>query len=301
MSAIFTGEIHPLAAQWPMLPDAELESLAESIATDGLANPIVLAATGALVDGRNRLAACALAGVEPRFACDPSLDTADKVAAFIHRANAQRRMVSTGQKAMAQAMYLAGLGRRKNGRWARGSVAIPDVGNSEKKAWQNAMHVAGLVIDHAPDLALKVKAGAITLNEAATEAEAARDEQRARADAEQARRDQLTDLKENRPELARLVDAGELSLKDALLIRADDVAAEEKATREREERIAKFSRDVGFSINCLYPLAEYPDRRDQVRDELRLDGVAVPITSQLIDGAIASLNFIRDAHKEVLA
>ena len=53
----FLGEIHPLAARWPMMPDDELAALAESIAADGLSHPLVLDGQGRLVDGRNRLEA----------------------------------------------------------------------------------------------------------------------------------------------------------------------------------------------------------------------------------------------------
>ncbi len=63
----FLGEIHPLAARWPMMPADELAALAESIAAEGLMHPLVLDASGRLVDGRNRLEACRLAGRSPRF------------------------------------------------------------------------------------------------------------------------------------------------------------------------------------------------------------------------------------------
>lgn len=32
----FLGEVHPLAARWPLMPDDELDALATSIKTDGL-------------------------------------------------------------------------------------------------------------------------------------------------------------------------------------------------------------------------------------------------------------------------
>jgi ParB-like nuclease domain len=49
------------------MTDAELADLAEDIATNGLVHPIVVDADGALIDGRNRLRACEIAGVEPAF------------------------------------------------------------------------------------------------------------------------------------------------------------------------------------------------------------------------------------------
>src|SRR5262245_17816598 len=57
---------HPACLAFPMLPDAELQELADDIKLRGLLNPVVLH-QGQVLDGRNRLAACELAGVAPRF------------------------------------------------------------------------------------------------------------------------------------------------------------------------------------------------------------------------------------------
>ncbi len=57
-------------------------------------------AEGQLVDGRNRLKACALAGVEPRF---ERLNGQDP-AAYIISVNLARRNLTKGQQAMALAM-----------------------------------------------------------------------------------------------------------------------------------------------------------------------------------------------------
>ncbi|WP_413471415.1 ParB N-terminal domain-containing protein [Streptomyces sp. MB09-02B] len=60
-------QTHPTADMFPMLSADELNDLAESIKTEGQHEAIVLSANGVLLDGRNRLAACEIAGVEPRF------------------------------------------------------------------------------------------------------------------------------------------------------------------------------------------------------------------------------------------
>ena len=55
---------HPAAEMFPLLGDDELRELADDIAAHGLREPIVVQG-GTLIDGRNRLRACVMAGVEP--------------------------------------------------------------------------------------------------------------------------------------------------------------------------------------------------------------------------------------------
>jgi NAD-dependent deacetylase len=64
-------KVFPAADLFPMLPDDELQQLAEDIKAHGLREPIVVAVIDGeemLVAGRNRLAACKIAGVEPTAA-----------------------------------------------------------------------------------------------------------------------------------------------------------------------------------------------------------------------------------------
>lgn len=100
----FTGEVHPYASRWPMRSADELEEMAESIRSRRQRFPIVLTPDGVLVDGRNRLAACTLAGVEPWFEMDPTLTSEEEIGAFIWDANGDRRDMSKGQKAMLAAL-----------------------------------------------------------------------------------------------------------------------------------------------------------------------------------------------------
>jgi N6-adenosine-specific RNA methylase IME4 len=57
---------HPLASMFPVLEGEELERLAENIRQHGLGEQIHLY-EGKVLDGRNRLRACQMVGVEPRF------------------------------------------------------------------------------------------------------------------------------------------------------------------------------------------------------------------------------------------
>jgi hypothetical protein len=69
----------------------------------------------ALIDGRNRLAACGLAGVEPRY--ERLVDQDPE--AFIVSVNLARRNMSKGQQAMALAMILSGGGGGRSGQECR--------------------------------------------------------------------------------------------------------------------------------------------------------------------------------------
>ena len=57
---------HPACLAFPLLADAELRELADDIQLRGLLQPVVVF-RGQILDGRNRLAACEMARVAPRF------------------------------------------------------------------------------------------------------------------------------------------------------------------------------------------------------------------------------------------
>ena len=61
-----TLAVHPAAALFPMLEERELAELSKDIQSNGLLSPVVVR-DGQILDGRNRLRACELAGVPPRF------------------------------------------------------------------------------------------------------------------------------------------------------------------------------------------------------------------------------------------
>jgi phage N-6-adenine-methyltransferase len=93
---------HPAADIFPLLDGPELDDLAEDIRAHGLREPVVMLG-GLVLDGRNRLAACRLAGVEPRFAeWTGEGDPLDWVVSM----NLKRRHLSTSQRAMVAARTL---------------------------------------------------------------------------------------------------------------------------------------------------------------------------------------------------
>src|SRR4051794_3943945 len=85
--------VHPAADVFPMLADDELAELAEDIRVHGLIHPIVAARDGVLIDGRNRLRACTMAGVEPRF----ETYQGDDPVGLIVSENINRRQLTKGQ------------------------------------------------------------------------------------------------------------------------------------------------------------------------------------------------------------
>ena len=164
---------HPYADRFPMLGAEELERLAADIAENGQQHPIILDTDGRILDGRNRWAACEIAGVTP----ETVLYEGDDPAAFVLSVNVSRRHLTTGQQAMSTALVLVDAGKRENGKWAYGAVP-----NSEdfhrSSVWKKALASAGAIIDHAPDLADAVVDGALSLDAAYREAEKRRDAER---------------------------------------------------------------------------------------------------------------------------
>jgi hypothetical protein len=148
--------VHPAAAVFPMLPDDELAALADDIAANGLIHPIVTTPDGDVLDGRNRLAACELAGIAPHFITHDG----DPIA-FVLSANVARRHMTTGARAMATAVVLVADGKRRDGRWAYGALANSEESNNS--TWRVAMAQAGVVLDVTPEAAPAVIAGAVSL------------------------------------------------------------------------------------------------------------------------------------------
>jgi DNA methylase len=80
----------------PMASSEELDAITKDIAQNGLQNEIVLF-EGKVLDGRNRIIACATAGTEPRFTVfEPSEVSASD---FVYSQNLYRRQLTKNQRA----------------------------------------------------------------------------------------------------------------------------------------------------------------------------------------------------------
>jgi ParB-like chromosome segregation protein Spo0J len=89
---------HPLANVFPLLKGCQFDELVGDIRLNGLNQPIVLF-DGAVLDGRNRLRACVVAGVPHRTV---TFDGPDPIAHVVS-VNLRRRHLSTSQRAMVAA------------------------------------------------------------------------------------------------------------------------------------------------------------------------------------------------------
>jgi hypothetical protein len=206
--AVTTPEAHPAADAFPMLDDDEINALAVDIVRNGLLEPVVLAPDGRVIDGRNRLAACRLVNVEPQYVThegDPWT--------YSRSANLWRRNMTTGQRAAACAISLIAEGKRRNGRWARGSV--PEAGASSESGssdWPKRMAEVGMVADWSndDDLLVAVRDGRVALDAAYKQAKAR--EERAQWEADQAAKAAAAEIAVSDAELAKLLSLGHETL-----------------------------------------------------------------------------------------
>lgn len=153
------------ATVFPLLSAAELAELADDIRANGLIHPIVLW-SGEILDGRNRLAACRLAGVEPRFEEYSGHDPL----AYVIGANLRRRHLDASQLAMVGDRVAT---MRQGSRTDLASIeARSEVSQSEAAAMvgvsRSAIQRAHVVHEHGtPELVAAVDAGEVAVSVAA--------------------------------------------------------------------------------------------------------------------------------------
>jgi ParB-like chromosome segregation protein Spo0J len=138
---VFATPAHPAAELFPMLPDDELRDLAASIKKHGLQDPIVVV-DGKVLDGRNRLRACELAGVEPRFI---PLDFDGSPLDYVLARNLHRRHLTGEQKREVIAKVLKldpGLSNRTVAKQTRADDKTVGTVRKELEARAEIPHVA---------------------------------------------------------------------------------------------------------------------------------------------------------------
>lgn len=166
-------EFHPLADIFPMLSADELRALAADIGANGLVDPITLH-DGAILDGRNRYAACLAAGVDPRFT---TFDGPDALA-FVLAKNLHRRHLTASQRATLAVDLLPRLEERaKERQGARHDlVANLPQGSVPHKARDEAAALVGVspryvseakaIAAASPELLAGMRDGSVTLQDA---------------------------------------------------------------------------------------------------------------------------------------
>ena len=242
----FSGEVHPVANLFPMLPSEELQELADSIKQDGQLQPIVLSPSGRLLDGRNRLAACKLVKVEPVFEVYEGDEDA-----YALTVNVARRHLTKGQRAMIAAQSQVFVTNTQTQIAADAGVSRPRV-----------VH-ASTVLKYAPDLAEQVVSGALGLDDAYRTAQS-------RKVATEQTTQTLQDLQSEAPDLADLVTEESLSLAEAH-------AASKERARDKEERIARKVEHILAAIAA----AETVDEISQLDEWPEILDALQPLTKSL--------------------
>lgn len=98
-------KIHPLCDLFPDIPEAELQELADDIGKHGQRQPIVRW-KDRILDGKNRLAACKIAGVNPEFDEWFPTDPSDKAKSesealdYVLSVNLRRRQLTESQRSL---------------------------------------------------------------------------------------------------------------------------------------------------------------------------------------------------------
>jgi ParB-like chromosome segregation protein Spo0J len=175
---------HPIADVWPMLPEDKLHELADDISKNGQLVPVWLY-EGKILDGRNRWAACKIAGIEPKT----KEYTGDEPTAFAVAMNDRRRHMNKGALAAVAAElepHFAADAKRRQAEQARRnqpqakSQKVENLPPIEKsKAREEAAKSVGVndryvsdakkVKQEAPEVFERLKAGKITLQDAKRE------------------------------------------------------------------------------------------------------------------------------------
>lgn len=183
----YTVHVHPAADAFPMMSEEEFQELVEDIKANGLRTPLVFNHNHSiLIDGRNRLRACADARVSITYTTLPEGYTDQQIIDYIVSANVHRRHLTQAQKAMVatalEPMYAEAAKERmlagKKDPSADLREGSPREGRADEQA-AKAVGASGRAVSQAkalkrdaPDLADKVAAGTMTLNAADKERKA---------------------------------------------------------------------------------------------------------------------------------
>jgi hypothetical protein len=157
---------HALAECFPMLPDSELQELADDIKVNGLRQNIVVY-EGQILDGRNRHAACRIAGVpvENRIT---QYQGSDPVG-YVISANLKRRHLGVGARAMIAAKLATATVGGDHSTNSTNGVSVAQIAE-QMNVGTTSVTIARAIQNADPKVAADVKEGRISLNEGAKRA-----------------------------------------------------------------------------------------------------------------------------------
>jgi hypothetical protein len=166
---------HPACLAFPLLADAELQELAEDIKLRGLLQPVV-AFRGQVLDGRNRLAACEMAGVAPRFS---EWAGSGSPVEWVISTNLHRRHLTASQRAVVALDMLPLLEKEANerqrhsqGRGKKGAHECATLSANGKaseaaarltRSGSRYVEAVKAIRDTAPELIEKIRGGQLNI------------------------------------------------------------------------------------------------------------------------------------------
>ena len=169
---------HPLAECFPMLSDSELQELADDIKANGLRQKIMMY-EGQILDGRNRYAACRIAG----FGIENSItqyEGSDPIG-YVISANLRRRHLEVGARAMIAAKLATATVGGDHSTNSTNGVPVAQVAK-QMNVGTTSVTTARAILKADPEVAADVKAGKISLNEGAKRAGVAKKTKHAKKD-----------------------------------------------------------------------------------------------------------------------
>tara|TARA_R110000796_G_C14571530_1_gene435795 strand:- start:33738 stop:34697 length:960 start_codon:yes stop_codon:yes gene_type:complete len=220
---------HPIAAIFPLINDAELEELADSIERNGQREKIILLG-GKILDGRNRYRACVARNITPiTRPYDPKRD-GDSTLQLVLDLNLNRRQLSTSQRAMIAAQAIKAIQGEAKQKAAMQQQPEPEVDEDDDATPDNIEPI---------DQGEMSDAGGV-LMEGPTDADVPTQEE-ASAAAGVSRRSLVTatKLNEENPEAAEEVKAGKKSLNKAATETDAKEAGHQKERGKVKTRIRK--------------------------------------------------------------
>lgn len=155
--------LSPLTALFPPMTAAQYAALKDSIAVQGLLEPL-LVHRGEVIDGRHRWRACQELDVEPRIQILP--DDADPLACVLAR-NAARRDLSPSQRALIAARLSLDSPRgRPAVQAAAGSWTVGQAAAQLAVGARSVKRARALLQGARPDLVTAVEAGRLSVHDA---------------------------------------------------------------------------------------------------------------------------------------